>query len=314
MQIILFTLNIVAPIFLLIILGILLKRVRLIDDLFVSQVSKFVFKVSLPALIFLKISTIKITEALDESLIITSMILVLVIAGFSWILSSFITQKPKDKGVFVQGSFRSNFAIIGLALIANLIGEEYLGKASLVLAFIMPLYNILAVIVLTVPFNQDKKYNYLQTIVEIGKNPLIIAAFLALPFSFFQIGFGSVLTSTLTYLAKIALPLALISIGASLNLYRLKNISKLSVIATLNKIILFPIVAVFTGIFLHFNTVQMVILFILFGSPTAIASFIMADAMGSNSKLAGDIIVLSTLFSVITLSLGIILLKYYSYI
>lgn len=314
MSIILFTVNIVTPIFLLIVLGIFLKQVKLVNGVFVSQTSKFVFKVSLPALIFLKIATITITEAFDGKLILTSLILVLIIAGISWFLSSILTKTPADKGVFVQGSFRSNFAIIGLALIANLIGDEQLGKASLVLAFVMPLYNVLAVVALTVPFKGEREYNYFQTLKEIGKNPLILAAVFAAPFSIFQIDLGTVFTTTLTYLAKIALPLALISIGASLNLQRLKQASKISFAAMLNKIVLFPIIAVFTGISLHFDKNQMVILFILFASPTAIASFIMADAMGSNSKLASDIIVLTTLFSIVTLSVGIILMKYYAVI
>ena len=178
----------------------------------------------------------------------------------------------------------------------------------------MPLYNILAVVVLTVPFKGKKQYNYLQTIVEVGKNPLIIAAFLATPFSIFQVNLGQIFTITLTYLAKIALPLALVSIGGSLNFKALKKASKLSFIAAFNKIVLFPFIAVLLGISMNFNSEQMVILFILFASPTAVASFIMADAMGSNSKLAGDIIVLSTLLSIITLSTGIILLKNYSII
>ncbi len=314
MSIVLFTLNIVAPIFLLIVIGIILKRIDLVGDVFVSQSSKFVFKVSLPALIFLKIATVKITEAFDGILISTSLGLVLIIAGFSWLLSSILTKVPGEKGVFVQGSFRSNFAIIGLALIANLLGEEQLGKASLVLAFVMPLYNILAVVVLTVPFKGEKKYDYLQTVKEVIKNPLIIAAVFASPFSIFQVSLGSVLTTTLTYLAKIALPLALISIGASLNLKSLKKASKLSLIAMFNKIVVFPLIAVALGILFHFSSNQMVILFVLFASPTAIVSFIMAEAMGSDSKLAGDIIVLTTLLSIITLSTGIILLKYYSVI
>ena len=314
MPIILFTVNIVAPIFLLIVLGIFLKQVKLVNGIFVSQTSKFVFKVSLPALIFLKIATITITEAFDGKLILTALILVLFIAGISWLLSSMLTKVPADKGVFIQGSFRSNFAIIGLALIANLIGEEQLGKASLVLAFVMPLYNILAVLALTIPFKEVRRYDYSRTIKEIGKNPLILAAVFAAPFSVFQIQLGSVFTTTLTYLAKIALPLALISIGASLNLRNLKKASKLSFAAMFNKIVIFPILAVLTGVFLHFDSNQLVILFILFASPTAIASFIMADAMGSNSKLASDIIVLTTLFSIITLSTGIILMKYYSVI
>jgi len=314
MQIILFTVNIVAPIFLLIILGIFLKRIGLVNAVFVSQTSIFVFKVSLPALIFLKIATVKISEAFDGTLILTSLSLVLIVAAISWFVSSFIAKSPADKGVLIQGSFRSNFAIIGLALIVNLIGESQLGKASLVLAFVMPLYNVLAVIALTVPFKSERKYNYFETAKEIGKNPLILSALFAAPFSIFSINLGQVFTTTLSYLAKISLPLALISIGASLNLRNLKRASKLSFAAMFNKIILFPAIAVFTGIYLNFDANQLVIIYVLFASPTAIASFIMADAMGSNSKLASDIIVITTLFSIFTLSIGIILLKYFTLI
>ncbi len=314
MSIILFTINIVTPIFLLVILGMILKKAKLINDLFVVQSSNFVFKVSLPALIFMKIGTITIGKAFDSELIFVSVCLVLLFSVYSWFLASFLTKQPTEKGVFTQGSFRSNFAIIGLALISNLFGEEQLGKASLLLAFIMPLYNILAVIFLTIPFNKKEGINSVKILKDIMGNPLIIAAILALPFSIFQINMGNIVTTTLTYLAKIALPLALISIGASLNFTNLKRASKLSFLASFNKIILFPSIATFIGIYLGFNPVQLGILFILFASPTAIVSFIMADAMGSNSKLAGDIIVVSTLFSIITLSTGIIILKYYSLI
>ena len=314
MPILLFTLNIVAPIFLLIVLGIFLKQIGMVNSEFVSKSSLLVFKVSLPSLIFLKIATVKISEAFDGKLILTSLVIVILIAAFSWFLSNIVAQNPKDKGVFIQGSFRSNFAIIGLALVANLLGENELGRASLVLAFVMPLYNILAVVALTLPFDNGNESKVLKSIIEIAQNPLIIAAVVAAPFSIYSIPLGNIATTTLTYLAKISLPLALISIGASLNLTRLKEASKLSFLAMFNKIILFPSAAVIIGVLLNFDSNQLGILFVLFASPTAIASFVMADAMGSNSKLASDIIVVTTLFSVITLSAGIIVLKYFSLI
>ncbi len=310
MGIIVFTLNIVAPIFLLILLGIFLKRIGFVSQSFISQSSAFVFQVSLPALIFLKIATVKITKAFDPELIGVSLIVVLIIAAVGWVFSSFVTKAPQDKGVFIQGSFRSNFAIIGLALIANLLGDGELGRASLVLAFVMPLYNILAVIALTVPFHKKKESDFGKIFKTIVTNPLILAAVFAAPFSIFKISLGSIPTVTLTYLAKISLPLALVSIGASLNLKELKKASRISFLAAFNKIVLFPLIAVAIGIYSGFDKHQLTILFILFASPTAVASFIMADAMGGNSKLASDIIVVSTIFSVVTLSAGIIFLKY----
>jgi len=312
MPLLLFTLQIISPIFILILLGIFLRRTGLVNEIFVSQSSKFVFTISLPALIFLKIDTVTIGKAFDGKLILTSLILVFIFAMISWFISTIITKTPQDKGVFIQGSFRSNFAIIGLAVIASLVGENQLGKASLVLAFIMPLYNILAVVALTVPFKNERDYNLLQLLKQIITNPLILAAIAAVPFSVFHINIGNIFTTTIGYLAKIALPLALVSIGASLNIKRLKNASQLAFTAAGLKLILFPLIAVPIGLFLNFNSVEIVIIFVLFASPTAIVSFIMADAMGGNSKLASDIVAVSTLFSIITLSFGIFILKYFS--
>jgi len=309
MELILFTINIVAPVFLLIVVGAFLKRLKFIGDVFVSQSSKFVFNVSLPALIFLKISTVSIEKAFNAKLIIASLALVFLIAGISWFVSSALKTVPKDKGVFIQGSYRSNFAIVGLALIANLIGSQHLGTASLVLAFVMPVYNILAVIALTVPFQKERQFSSSHILKDIAMNPLILSAIVAAPFSIFQIEIGQALTKTLDYLGKISLPLALVGIGASINFKSLKEASKLSVASSFLKIILFPVLAVIAGILLNFDKESFTIYFILFASPTAVASFIMANAMGGNSKLAGDIIAITTLFSVVTLSVGIILLK-----
>ncbi|NOX16660.1 MAG: AEC family transporter [Chlorobi bacterium] len=314
MELILFTVNIVSPVFLLIVVGAVLKKLKFIDDVFVSQSSKFVFNVSLPALIFLKISTVSIEKSFNGKLIAASLALVFVIAGISWFVSSALKTVPKDKGVFIQGSYRSNFAIVGLALIANLIGSGYLGTASLVLAFVMPLYNILAVVALTVPLNREKRLSVSHIIKDIATNPLILSAVVAAPFSIFHFEIGDALTKTLDYLGKISLPLALVGIGASLNFKSLKEASKLSFASSFLKIVLFPALAVLVGIFLGLDKESFTIYFILFASPTAIASFIMANAMGGNSKLAGDIIAITTLFSVLTLSAGIILLKAYGLI
>ncbi len=314
MNYILFTLQIVSPVFLLILIGTGLKRTKIINDNFVELSSSFVFKVSLPALIFLKISNVSIDKAFDGKLILISLLLTLIFAGISWFISSLVTKTPEDKGVFIQGSFRSNFAIIGLAIIVMLVGENELGTASLVLTFVMPLYNILAVIALTVPFKEEKKYNFWKLVKNIITNPLILSAIVALPFSIFEIKINNILTTTIGYLSKIALPLALISIGASLNIKKLKEASLLAFMASGLKIILFPVIAVIVSLLLNFDSKETVILFVLFASPTAIASFIMASAMGGNSKLAGNIIVVSTFFSILTISLGITFLKIFAVI
>lgn len=306
---IIFIFNIVLPIFLLIILGLILKRLKIISDNFVKQLSAFVFKVSLPALIFLELATVEINTAFDSKLIVISISLIFLVFGISWITGSLLAKIPEDKGVVIQGSYRSNFAIVGIAMLSEIVDSNHLGKAIMLLAFVMPIFNVLAVIALTAPLHQASSDRIIKTLKEIAKNPLIISACIAIPISLFDIKLFSPITITLVYLSKIALPLALIGIGASINLKELLTASPLSFVASINKIILFPIVSVSLGFLLGLKGQDIIILFILMGSPTAVASFVMAEAMGSNSKMAGNIIAITTLGSIFTISVGVIILR-----
>ena len=306
---VIFIFNIVLPIFLLIILGLLLKRLKTISDSFVKQLSTFVFKVSLPALIFLELSSVEINTAFDSKLIGISLSLIFVVFGISWITGSVFAKTPEDKGAVIQGSYRSNFAIVGIAMLSGIVDSDHLGKAVMLLAFVMPIFNVLAVIALTVPLHQASSDRIVKTLKEIAKNPLIISAYFAIPISLFEINLIPSITITLGYLGDIALPLALIGIGASINLKELLTASPLSFLASANKIIIFPILAVIVGSFLGLEDQDILILFILMGTPTAVASFVMAEAMGSNSKMTGNIIAISTLGSIFTISLGVIVLR-----
>jgi len=306
---IIFTTNIVAPVFLIILLGYFLKRIGVINENFIEINSKFVFNVSLPAFIFMKISALDLTAALDIGQIIFIYAGTLLVYFIAWIIASFFIKDGRDLSVFVQGAYRSNFAIVGLAIIANLFGDEGLGKASLILAFLLPLYNVLAVIILTIPMRKTRKLNLSNTVQEIILNPLIISVIVALPFSYFKLELPSMLLTTGNFLADVALPLALIGIGGSLNIENIKRASALAFSSSILKLIIVPVVLTFFAYLFGYRTMDLGIMFILFACPTAIVSFIMAEAMGCNSKLAGNIVVISTIGSVITISAAIIILK-----
>ena len=306
---IIFTTNIVAPVFLIILLGYFLKKIGVINENFVEITSKFVFNVSLPAFIFMKISTLDLTAALDMEQIIFIYAGTLLVYFIVWIIASLFIKDGRDLSVFVQGAYRSNYAIVGLAIIANLFGDEGLGKASLILAFLLPVYNVLAVIILTVPMRKIRKLKLSSSVYEVILNPLIIAVIVALPFSYFKLELPTMLLTTGNFLADVALPLALIGIGGSLNIENIKRASTLAFSSSILKLIVVPVVLTFFAYLFGFRDMDLGIMFILFACPTAIVSFIMAEAMGANSKLAGNIVVISTIGSVITISAAIIILK-----
>ncbi|MGA8265000.1 MAG: AEC family transporter, partial [Ignavibacteriaceae bacterium] len=206
MQNLVFIFNTVLPVFIIVALGFVLRKTGLINDNFVSLSSKIVFNVSLPVLVFIEISRIDLDTILDFRLILFVYAGTIISFILTWFLSKFFTQNGYDRSVIIQGSFRGNFAIVGLALITNIFGIDKLGKASLVLAFTIPLYNVLSVIALTVPVRKEKNLDLKSVFVEIAKNPLILGVIFALAFSYFKIPLNDMLVKSANYVAALALP------------------------------------------------------------------------------------------------------------
>ncbi|MBN1481287.1 AEC family transporter [candidate division KSB1 bacterium] len=313
MQNLIFSGTIVAPVFIIVFLGVLLRRHNIIDDSFSRITSRMVFNVAMPALLFQKLSAIPIEKIFNLYQILFVIGALCFMFAFAWIVSLFMCRNGADQGAFIQGSFRGNFAILGLALISNAFGAEALAKGALVLAVIMPLYNILSIIALTVPMHRERSTNPQKIALQIVTNPLILAAVLALPFSIFQIPIHSVVTQTIDYLADLTLPLALIGIGSSLSFSSVRQDRTLSIMATMIKIIIMPLLGTSVAVLLGFRGEDLGILYFLFAAPTAIASYIMAHALGSNGRLAGNIVLVSTITSMITISAGIYVLKSLGY-
>jgi hypothetical protein len=301
--------GLVTPVFLIVALGYILKKLRMIDDNFVKLSQKIVFNVSLPALIFSEISKTDLTQIFNFALIGFAYAGTFVTFLLVWLISISTVKTATDRTVFIQGSFRGNMAVIGLALIANMYGINNLGGASLLLAFTIPIYNILAVIALTVPLRKERNLNISHTLFEIIRNPLILGVIFSIPFSYFKIEIPFIAEKTIEYLAVLALPLALLGIGGYMNFDEIKKGFSLSLYSTVLKLIFFPLVMTYAAYLLNFRGYDLGLLFILFSCPTAIASFSMAEAMGSNSKLAANILLLTTIGSLLTITLGLLILK-----
>jgi len=313
MQNLIFSLNVVSPVFLIILLGIVLKRSHIIDDTFISVSSKVVFNVAMPALVFNEICRIDFRAAFDLKQVLWVYAGTLAVFICAWLLVLLLTRDGRDQGAFIQGSVRSNYAIVGFSIILNMFGSNALSLAAILLAFIMPVYNVLAVVALTAPLNRERHLGALKTLFMIIKNPLILALIVALPFSLSRINVPEALSVAVTYLAKMTLPLALLGIGGSLNFASVKKDWRLALVATILRLIVFPAALTYGAICLGYRGESLGVIFVLFATPTAIASFIMAKAMNSNAELAGNIVLLTTLGSVVTMSLGIFIIRTLGY-
>jgi hypothetical protein len=296
-----------------IILGILLKHYKIINDNFVAISSKIIFTITLPTLIFINIASLKtdhIASALTMVLILYGV--VTTVYSLTWFISSFYISKGKDKAAFMQGIYRSNFATFGLAAAASLYGEDGLAEAALLLAFVVPLYNILGIIALTVPIAKEKQLSSSLIYREIFANPLAIGAMAAIPFAVFEITIPTLVSNTAGYLADLTIPLALLGIGGVMQ-FKQRDYSIVEAISgSLVKVVVMPLVGMIVVAllqpYLQLEKQTIGILFIVFACPTTSASFVMAQAMGANGYLASGIVVISTALSAVTMSVGFYLL------
>ncbi len=296
-----YTLGVTSPVFVIVFLGYLLKKRGQINSEFVNVASGLVFNICLPILIFIAM----LQNQVDLSLQIPLALYCLFAAAFCFILfwwGSAYHVAPADRGVVVQGAFRSNLGIIGLALCGKAFGQEGLVVGAVILAVVVPIFNVLSVYALNRSLATKQSFSLLKTVKDVIKNPLIIAILLGVAFTQAGIGLPKVMYDAGAYLAAMTLPLALICIGGTLSLRELTFNSRLSSMAVFAKLIVVPLIAVLPAYYLGFSSIELGCILLMFASPTATASFVMVRSLGGNYALASNIIVLSTLLSVISIS------------
>jgi predicted permease len=300
--------SVTGPIFIILALGIILARMEVITDAFIDAGSKLVFNVTLPALLFITISKTDLEHIANFSLIVYGLMATLaVFVLLEWIAGLFI-QPAQDRGVVVQGAFRSNMGIVGLAYCANAYGEVGLAAASIYLGPVTILFNVLAVITLNRSLNKHR--SVAGTLLDIARNPLILGIVLAIPVAWAHVQLPAILLQSGEYFAQMTLPLALLCTGASLSLQALRKDSRNTIIASTGKLLMVPFVITIGGYWLGFRDMDLGILFLMTSAPTAAASYIMVRAMSGNAVLAANIIALTTLGSVLVASIGVALLRH----
>ncbi|TDV51635.1 MULTISPECIES: AEC family transporter [Pseudomonas] len=302
------TLNITAPVFAMLFLGVLLKRIDWINDNFIHTASSLVFNVTMPALLFLGILHADLHAALQPSLLIYFSLATLVSFAVAWGWAIFKCPR-EDRGIYTQGAFRGNNGVIGLALAASMYGDYGISLGAILAALVILFYNTLSTIVLAVysPVIKSDPWSICKSVFS---NPLIISVIAAAPFAYFKIGLPGWLETSGQYLAQTTLPLALICIGGTLSLAALRKSGNMALSSSLVKMIGLPVLATLGAWLWGFRGAELGILFLYFGSPTAAASFVMARAAQGNHELAAAIIVMTTLMAAITTNVGIFVLQW----
>lgn len=301
------TLEVTLPVFAMVIIGILLGRIGWIDTHFINTASALVVKATMPTLLFLSIIKADLGSALQPGLIlyylgVTTLCFLLIWAWSLW------RCPHADRGVFVQGAFRGNCGIVGLALAASMYGDFGLSLGGIMAGSIVVLNLVLSAIVLTL-YSPTATSSLISIFRQVAVNPLILSIVAAILVAYFGITLPSWLMTSGEYFGSLSLPLALICIGGSLTLRAIHETGGQALDASLWKILWMPAIGVPLALLMGFRGAELGILFLFLGSPGAAICYVMAKSVGGNAQLAANIIVISTFGSMATISLGVFLLK-----
>ena len=311
----LLALNVVLPIFFIMTLGFLLKKIKMVDEHSLSIMNKLVFRVFMSTLLFLNVYNIGDLSALSMDnlkLLGYAFIIILVVLFIAWLI---YMPKVKDKrklSVLIQGVYRGNFVLFGLAIVDSIYGKEGLATVSLLTIVVIPTFNVLAVIILE--YYSGREISKLKLLKQVFKNPLIIATLLGISFIILKINIPKPAYKTLSDISKIATPLAFIVLGAELQIGNmLKNIKYLISVNIL-RLVGNPLITIGVGKLIGFQGIELVALLSMSACPTAVASYTMAKEMKADGDLAGEIVATTSILSIFTIFCWVLVLKNLSWI
>lgn len=302
-----FSLNVVLPLVLLMFLGAFLRMVNIFDEEFLKKMNNFAFKILLPILLFNNIYNSEVSEEVNINFIIFSVIIIFITIGILFIIVPKFEKDNKNRGVIIQGLYRSNFIILGVALCSSIFGDEGLGVVTTLTAIIIPIFNFTAVVILDV--FTDEKLNYKNTVINILTNPLIIGSLLGILISVLKIKLPSSFEKALSDVAKTATPIALMTLGGEIKISNIKKNIKYLIIVALGKLVIIPAAAILIAIAFGYRGVELGVLFSMMAPSASVSSYTMAQKCDCNYELAGQIVFFTTILNPFTIFIFIFIFK-----
>lgn len=302
----LFCLNATLPIFLLMVLGYIFRITNIFSETFAKELNSFTFKIALPTLVFKELATSEVEELWDTGFIVFCFLATLgsILIGF---VIALIFRAKSIRPEFIQGSYRSSAALLGVGIATNIYGNA--GMTPLMIIGAVPLYNIAAVIILTVGQGEGKITGALikKTLCGVITNPIIIGVFLGIIRGL--ISYPLIFPKTINAISALATPMGLMALGASFEMK--KAVSKLgpTLTATFFKLVGFTAIWLPIAIMLGYTQDRLIAVLIMTGSPTTVSSFVMAKSMGYEGTTSAGIVMLTTILSAFTLTLWLYILK-----
>ncbi len=311
MEHLIFSLNATIPIFLTMVIGYLLKQSKMMDESFVKTLNKFNFNVTLPLLLFEDLANARFVDVWDGKYVLFCFLVTLFSIVIIWLLSALFLKDKDMVGEFTQACYRSSAAVLGLAFIQNIYGTSQM--APLMIIGTVPLYNVMAVVILSFSGPGEHKLNrksFINSLIGIAKNPIIISIVVGIIASVIKVDFPVIVDKTIHNFAVMASPLALIGLGAGFEGRKAIKKIRPTVIATIIKLFILPAIFLPLAIYLGFAGEKLVAILVMLGSATTPSCYIMAKNMGHEGTLTSGTVVATTFFSSVSLTLWLFILKY----
>lgn len=309
----LFSLNATVPVFLMMVFGWFVHRFGLLDDHATAQINKFVFKLLLPALLFMDLSTADFKAVWDGRFVLFCVCVTLISVGIAF-LYSLPHRDGAERGEIIQASYRSSAAILGIAFVNNIYGHATM--AALMIAGTVPIYNIVAVIALslTSPDNKGGRGVYLNTLKGIVTNPIILGIIAGLLWSIIGIPQPFIMSKSISYLGSMATPLSLIALGASFKFSEARDKLGVTLGIAFLKLVFFASVFLPVAVHFGFRGEKLIAILVMLGSATTGSCFVMAKNFGHKGVITSFTVMITTMLSSVTLTTWLFILKSLKYI
>lgn len=303
--------NVIAPVFFLMVLGyFLVNYTSLADGKLTKQANAIVFKIFLPCMLFYNVyqsdigseihSRIRLCIWAAGGLLILFVLLCLIVPR--------IVTQENQQGVVIQGIFRSNYVIFGVAVVQNMYGPKSTTTAAILSAILVPMYNFLAVVVLSI-FGEKRENDWKKIILDIIKNPLIISSVLGIIFSLLGIRLPTAVDTTVQDLAKLSTPIAFMILGGDLDFSKVKGNLKTAFVVLTIKLVILPLIMIPMVVMMGYRDADLLSGVLAYQTPVAVSSYIMAQQAGADGQLAGQLVVFSSVLSIFTLFVTIFILR-----
>lgn len=305
-----FSLSVTLPVFLVMLLGMVLRRAGLFTEAWATVTDRYVFRVALPVLLFRDIAQMDIKGEFNGGFVAFSGVSSLLMFLLALCISLLVVKNRRSVGAFAQGAARGSAAVLGVALAENIYGSS--GLVPMMIFVAVPVFNVMSVILLSSA--DGRGGGFVRILRGVVTNPIIWGVVIGLPFSLFKVTLPAVVTRTVDTVSATATPLALLAVGAAFRIGGVGGRLRLAGIASAVKLILLPGIFLTAAALFGFRDSALVAILVMSGAPTTVTSYIMTKNMHGDHVLASDIVMLSTAASVVTVPFWVFLLRYLSLI